>query len=113
MENKINEVFSTWLDLESGEQSRFLAESCGDDEPFRNQVQALIGAYLQSHDFIETPVFQDAAVALAEEENFVTVDQQIGPYRILKEIGRGGMGAVYLAAWADQEYKKQVAIKLI
>ncbi len=39
--------------------------------------------------------------------------QRVGRYRIIREIGRGGMGAVYLAERADEQYKKQVAIKLI
>ena len=111
--NKINEVFSASLDLPGEEQARFLAEACRNDETLRTEVQALIDAHLQADHFIETPVFHDAALAMANEEDLLKIDQQIGSYKILKEIGRGGMGAVYLAARADQEYKKQVAIKLI
>ena len=37
----------------------------------------------------------------------------IGAYRLLKEIGRGGMGTVYLAERADQAFDKQVAIKIV
>src|SRR5262245_21462455 len=42
-----------------------------------------------------------------------TVERTIGPYRILREIGRGGMGAVYLGTRADEEFKHQVAIKVV
>jgi serine/threonine protein kinase len=79
----------------------------------KNEVQALIDAHLQANEFIQTPVVRDIALAIGEEDNAIKIDQQIGSYKILKEIGRGGMGAVYLAARADQEFKKQVAIKLI
>ena len=41
------------------------------------------------------------------------IDQRVGDYRIVKEIGRGGMGAVYLAERADEQFKKQVAIKIL
>src|SRR5215470_2067360 len=41
------------------------------------------------------------------------LDLRIGPYRALKELGRGGMGRVYLAARADEQYQKRVAIKVI
>ena len=46
--NKINEVFAAWLELEKEEQSRFVAEACGDDEALKNEVQALIDAHLQA-----------------------------------------------------------------
>ena len=111
--NRINEVFSAWLDAEPQKQSAFLAEACGSDQELRNEVQALIDAHLESHRFIETSVVRDVALVMAEEEELVEIEPQIGPYKILKEIGRGGMGAVYLATRADQEYKKQVAVKLI
>ena len=39
--------------------------------------------------------------------------RRIGPYAVVREIGRGGMGAVYLAVRADDEYKKEVAIKVV
>jgi eukaryotic-like serine/threonine-protein kinase len=111
--NKINELFSASLELEREEQSRFLAEACGEDNVLKSEVQQLIDAHLEDDHFIDTPVFYDAALTMANEEDELKIEQQIGPYKILKEIGRGGMGAVYLATRADQEYKKQVAIKLI
>ena len=47
----------------------------------------------------------------AAESN--VTDRRIGPYRLNRELGRGGMGAVYLAARADQEYESQVGIKFV
>jgi eukaryotic-like serine/threonine-protein kinase len=41
------------------------------------------------------------------------IDRRIGPYRVLRELGHGGMGVVYLAARADDQYRKRVAIKVI
>ena len=106
--NKINEVFSASVDLEKEEQKRFLAEACGADETLRKEVELLLAAHFQADEFIETPVFADVVQAMSMEEDLFKIDQQIGAYKILKEIGRGGMGAVYLAARADQEYKKLV-----
>ena len=40
-------------------------------------------------------------------------DGMVGPYRLIRRIGHGGMGAVYLAARADEQYQLQVAIKLV
>ena len=111
--NKINEVFAASIELEKEERNRFLAKACGNDEALRKEVQLLLDAHVQADDFIENPVFEDAFRAMSQEEDLLTIDQQIGAYKVLKEIGRGGMGTVYLAARADQEYNKLVAIKLI
>src|SRR5262245_53192897 len=111
--NKINELFAIWLDLEGSEQEKFLAEVCKDDPALRQEVQSLIESHLQADGFIETPVFQDAAQAIVEEDDLFQIGQQIGPYKIIKEIGRGGMGVVYLAERADEQFQKRVAIKLI
>src|SRR5262245_36586870 len=100
--SKINEVFSEWLDLEDEKRQQFLIEACGSDHDLRKEVQHLIDAHLRSDGFIETPVFAEAALAITAEEDLLQIGQQIGVYKILKEIGRGGMGAVYLAERADQ-----------
>ena len=110
--NTINEVFTAWLEKDPEEQAHFLAEACGDDQNLRSEVQHLIDAHRKADDFIETPILDQVASSIAADEESLKMEQ-IGSYRILKEIGRGGMGAVFLGARADQEYEKQVAIKLI
>lgn len=64
-------------------------------------------------DFIETPPVTFAAEALPTGENDRFEGKRIGAYRLLREIGRGGLGTVYLAARADDAYQKEVAIKLL
>lgn len=110
---RINEVFSAWLDLEEKDQRRYLEEACGGDTELLKQVELLIAAHQQSNDFLEEPVIHAVAETLAGDDPIFETGQKIGSYRILKEIGRGGMGAVYLAARADDQYQKQVAIKVI
>src|SRR5205823_4821416 len=86
--------------------------SHGDDELCR-EVESL----LESH--ASAGVFIDERSRFFSEERFQNGDEAvpqgelIGAYRIVREIGRGGMGAVYLAERADRQYEKQVAIKLI
>jgi serine/threonine-protein kinase len=63
-------------------------------------------------DALPTVVNKDGEAALRFEKAFPP-DRRIGPYRVLREIGRGGMGAVYLAARADEQFEKHVAIKLV
>src|SRR5262245_2635065 len=50
---------------------------------------------------------------LADQETLPGQERRIGPYKLIREIGHGGMGTVYLAARADQQYQKRVAIKVI
>ena len=65
------------------------------------------GAFLQDAAFDEiTKLFKD-------EDNQLLEGQVIGPYKLIRKIGQGGMGAVYLASRDDDEYKKRVAIKLV
>ena len=109
----IEEIFHAALDCEPDQLSAFLDKTCSDDAVLRRKVEALLASHRQAGSFIETPV---AALNTSIIENGLTdslVDQTIGHYKILKRIGAGGMGAVYLAGRADQQYEKQVAIKLI
>ena len=65
--------------------------------------------------FIQQPALIDAGlVTIDEHERSPAITgQQIGSYKVIRELGRGGMGAVYLAARADESFDKQVALKLI
>ncbi len=87
----------------------FLEATCQSDEDLRQEVESLLASETEAEDFIETPVFriwEDGDKPLAE-------GQRIGAYRIVREAGRGGMGAVYFAERADGEARQQVAIKLV
>jgi len=72
-------------------------------------VESLLASEAEIGDFIETPVFQ----IHREEAETLTAGERIGAYRVVREIGRGGMGSVYLAARADEEFDQRVAIKLV
>ena len=73
-------------------------------------VEKLLAAHDESGAFLVSP-----AQLVAAEMEFVEerVGQRIGPYEIVREIGHGGMGSVYLAVRADDQYRKQVAIKVV
>ncbi len=105
---RIEELFHQALEVDAGERPRFLSNVCGTDSDLEREVGKLIGNLQRADDFLETSAVERLAgtAALAEPD-------RIGPYRMIRLIGRGGMGAVYLAARADDEYRKEVAIKLI
>lgn len=85
---------------------------CQDDEWVRIEAQALLVAYEAAADFIEKPAMSKVAGLLTDAPLISVVGRRIGPCEIVREIGRGGMGVVYLAVRADDEYHRQVAIKL-
>ena len=115
---KLKPLFHSALDLEPTERSRFLANACAGNSDVRSQVEKLLSAHDEAGHFLASPALVDAGVILSEEVMDDTdaasrVGQRIGPYEIVREIGHGGMGTVFLAVRADDQYRKQVAIKLI
>jgi tetratricopeptide (TPR) repeat protein len=109
----IKEIFHAALDSELGQLGVFLDKSCGGDEVLRHEVEALLASHQQAGGFIENPVVALTASIVENEQTDFLIGQKIGHYKISKWIGAGGMGAVYLAERADQQYEKRVAIKLI
>ncbi len=95
--------------LEESPENRtaFIERSCNGDTTLMREVEALL-----AHD---TMALEEFAVARRGEGDpgADQVGRRIGAYQIVREIGRGGMGAVYLAERADGEFEKQVAIKLL
>jgi serine/threonine protein kinase len=110
----VEEIFHAALAQESDQLKAFLDERCAGDEVLRRQVEELLVAHRQAGGFIETPLATLASSGIADDsETDLLIGQIIGHYRISKRIGAGGMGAVYLAGRADQQYEKLVAIKII
>lgn len=92
------------------ERAAYVRRACGSNETLLSQVLLALGADA-SH-----PGFWDE-VAAGENQAEAPIPslegQRLGPYRILRKLGSGGMGDVYLAERADEEYQQQVAIKLV
>lgn len=125
---KIEAVFQTAIDLPHNEREAFLSKECVGDDSLRSEVEKLLASSDSADNFIESPVWTDSnflntnakkdiSDSLDKEfdhdgrDNFL--GKKIGAYRLTQEIGRGGMGAVYLAERADGEFFQRVAIKLI
>ena len=111
--HQLKELFFGALEQEASHRAAWLREVCADDPSLRDEVERLIRSHEEAATFIETPALARASVPLAERHVSPVEGDRLGPYRIIREIGHGGMGAVYLAIRADDQYQKQVAIKLI
>lgn len=107
--SRVEELFLAAADLPGAERQRFLDDVCAGDEALRNEVESLIACDGKSRDSIETAIEGEAAALL---DSPTPIGQSIGPYRVIREVGRGGMGAVYLAS-RDAPFRKEVVIKLV
>ena len=90
------------------ERTAVLKQSCADDTALLLEAEKLL-----AHD---TSVFEEFAEFAAARLRHVERDrigERIGAYAIVRELGRGGMGAVYLAERADGQFEKRVAIKVL
>ena len=111
--NRINELFYAALERAPELRDSFLKDACGSDSTLQQEVESLLAAYTDSENFIQSPASKNALEFLQHQDVQLATGDRIGAYNIVREIGRGGMGAVYLATRADERFQKSVAIKLI
>jgi serine/threonine-protein kinase len=106
---QVDQLLQEALVRDSAERAAFLAEACGADDELRHEVESLLGFHDRAENFIETPPSDVAADWLAVEES--RAGQPIGHYQLIRRIGRGGMGEVYLAR--DTRLGRHAALKLL
>jgi eukaryotic-like serine/threonine-protein kinase len=110
---QVRDILDEALLLAPKDRSRYLDHACPQPE-LRRYVDSLIISYEKADEFLEQPASdQHAELSSDTESSEVWIGRRIGPYRIEEEIGEGGMGTVFRAVRADDEYQKQVAIKLL
>ena len=112
--NRIMEIFSACTDLPVSEHKRFLDRTCGDDSAMREEIRGMLAhdqqAHLdESHSSAPLRAMIDSALFQATDQS--RVPESIGSFRIIREIGRGGMGIVYEGEQNDP--KRRIAIKVV
>lgn len=96
--------------LSPAERAAYLEQLGAADPALRTELESLLQADEDAGSrFLENP----AAAVLEESSVSPHLGRRLGPYRLLEEIGSGGMGEVYRAVRADEEYEHQVAVKLV
>ena len=97
------------MEVAPAERGAFLATMAGSDPDLVREVEALLALEDQLGSFIERPIVRLGGLGDAAER----VGERLGPYRLVREIGHGGMGTVYLAERADEEFDQRVAVKVL
>lgn len=109
--HKLEEVFQAAADLPDEQRARYLEAACDGDQELRREVEEMLAA--STLDLIRDVIESTTDSMAAEADQDPLVGSFLGAYRVTALIGRGGMGAVYRAVRDDDQFRKEVAIKVI
>jgi serine/threonine-protein kinase len=103
------------LDLPAEQRATYLERACEGDSPLRAELEAFLLADEASGEFLEesAEAYLESMAATGLGDRSAPTGAVLGPYRVSRELARGGMGAVYLAERADGQFDQRVALKLI
>ena len=108
---RIRAIYEAALQIESAEIEVFLERECGSDSDCERRVKRLLAARENIPEWLSKPLLGHAERIIDSVRAFD--GKELRGYRLIREVGHGGMGSVYLAERADGAYTKQVAVKLI
>jgi serine/threonine-protein kinase len=110
---RVKSLFEAAVARSPEKRESFLEQACDGDHELFEEVASLLNFDRKAGAFIETPAVSSMPEFFVASDSASLDGRRIGNYLVVKEIGHGGMGAVYLAVRADEEFKRQVAIKLV
>jgi eukaryotic-like serine/threonine-protein kinase len=106
--SRVRRIFDEVYDLPAPERGPFLDAACT-DPGVRHEIESLLAEESDVHRLVDNTALDATGLIDA----LTRVGQQVGPYRLVRQLGTGGMGEVYLAERADGEFEQQVALKLV
>ncbi len=109
---QVKALFEQALERAPDERAAFLDQACHGDEALRREVRSLLSSHDDAPGFLDEPLSLDV-LPPSGDDGAAHTGQRIGAYRLVREIGHGGMGAVYLAERADGQFHQQVAVKFV
>jgi len=110
---RLEGLFEQALGLPAHARAAFLEAGCGGDAAVRREVEALLDAHARAEGPLERLVVEFGPSHAADRHATDWSGRVVGPYTVVREIGRGGMGTVYLARRSDGQYDRDVALKVI
>ncbi len=118
-EQRVAELFHQTLEQPTGERTAYLRGNCPGDDGLHDEVASLVSAYERSPRSLEEPIFRVSPAELHEMATRLMVRERdlagqcVGGFRLLRRIGAGGTGAVWLGERADGRFDQSVAVKLV
>ncbi len=108
---QVKEIFDAVLRQKPEKRSEFLDEACNGDNSVRLEVESLLSSFGRADGFMEKPAIDGGTAGETVEIDALTAGQVLGHYEIIRQIGAGGMGEVYLAR--DASLDRKVAVKVL
>jgi Tol biopolymer transport system component/tRNA A-37 threonylcarbamoyl transferase component Bud32 len=111
---RIEALLDSALDLPTGDRVAYLERECGGDAELFREVSAILEAGQRSDPVLDASAVRLGAPLLPNDvAPAIAPPERVGPYRIQRLIGEGGMGSVYLAQRDDGQFRQRVALKLV
>jgi eukaryotic-like serine/threonine-protein kinase len=109
----IREIFDAVVELPPEHRAKALEQGCGGDPALRAELEAILEHSERAPAFVDEPLFTGRKGAPAEDAGDALLGRRIGAYLVESTIASGGMGTVYRGSRADQQFYKQVALKVV
>ena len=110
---KIDELLDSLIEMPRPERAAFLDRECGDDDALRREIESLLAAHDAASGYFDSLPESIADDLIRDRQIAAMTGRVLGHYQLTREIGRGGMGVVYEAVRADDQFRQKVAIKLL
>ena len=110
---QVKQILGAAIELAPGDRTAYLSGACAGDAELKAEVESLMAAHQEGGDLFESPALGDNASLVDRAAGQLIEGMRLGPYRILEQVGEGGMGSVYRGYDERDPSRRMVAIKIV